>query len=156
MANPFPIVFEESLPAFVIASTAQATITELTSPPPMPFPPVLTPASSIRSDQPWGVRVEWQTSGSLSSLLAGDWEVTVYIDRMGGAPFTLPGNVQTTPLVALNPANYTVDFTFPAGAVPAGAYRMAITVTMRGPAPGHVPGPIGGIGDGPLLQFYSA
>ena len=27
---------------------------------------------------------------------------------------------------------------------------------MRGPAPGFVPGPIGGVGDGPLLQFYNA
>ena len=32
----------------------------------------------------------------------------------------------------------------------------AVTVTMRGPAPGFVPGPIGGVGDGPLLQFYNA
>jgi len=102
------------------------------------------------------VQVKWSTNGPLSPLLAGSWEVTVYMDRMGGAPFTLPGNVQSTALVATSPANYTVNFAFPAGAVPAGAYRMAITITMRGPAPGFVPGPVGGVGDGPLLQFYSA
>lgn len=154
MANPFPIAFEEGLPSFEIPSAAEATVFELPGGGPFPASPV--PVNSIRSDQPWGLRVAWTTQGALSPLLAGTWEVTVYLDRLGSGPFSVPGNVQTTALLATNPAGYTVDFGFAAGLVPAGAYRMAVTVTMRGPAPGLVPGPIGGIGDGPLLQFYNA
>lgn len=154
MANPFTVIVEEGLPLFDVAPTAVATVSELPSG--GPFPPVLNPVHSIRSDQTWGVQVKWATHGPLSPLLAGSWEVTVYMDRMGGGSFALPGNVQSTALVATSPANYTVNFTFPAGVVPAGAYRMAITITMRGPGPGFVPGPVGGVGDGPLLQFYNA
>jgi len=152
MANPFTIIVEDGLPLFDVAPSATATVFEL--PATGPFPAVVTPVHSIGPTQGWGVRVRWSTSGALSPLLAGDWVVTLYMDRMGGGPFSVPGSQQTTPLIAATPQAYEVDFSFPAGAIPAGAYRLAVTITMRGPAPGHVPGPLGGVGDGPLLQFY--
>ena len=154
MANPFPIILEEGLPDFVIPDTAHATVVELTSPGTFPASP--NPIDRIRSTQAWGVRTTWQTGGPLSSFLAGEWVVTVYLERMGGGEFSLPGNVKTEALVATDPRTYVVDMAFAAGTVPAGAYKIAVTVTMRGPAPGFVPGPIGGVGDGPLLQFYNA
>lgn len=151
MANPFTVSIEEGLPLFgVIAPVATATVTELAGT--GPFPASLNPVHSIRSDQAWGVRVQWSTGGALGPLLSGTWNVTVYLDRMSGGAH--PPVVQTAPVSPTNPATYTVDIPFAAGAVSAGAYRIAVTITMTGPS--GVPAPLGGVGDGPLLQFYNA
>lgn len=151
MANPFIISIEEGLPLFgVVAPVATATVTEL--PGTGVFPASLNPVHSIRSDQAWGVRVQWSTGGALGPLLSGNWNVTVYLDRMAGGAHTPV--VQSKPVQSTDPAHYVVDIPFAAGAVPAGAYRMAVTITMTGPT--GVPAPIGGVGDGPLLQFYDA
>ncbi|MEN9398239.1 MAG: hypothetical protein RLZ81_2769 [Pseudomonadota bacterium] len=153
MANPFAIEFEEGFIPFSIPATAQALVTEV--PVGMPFPPNPNPNNCIRTSQGWGVQVKWDTSGPLGNFLAGDWVVTVYLEKMGSGEFAdlLPLSV---PLVATDPHSYSVNLPFGPGSVGPGAYKIAVTVTMRGPAPGNVPGPIAGVGDGPLLQFYDA
>lgn len=155
MANPFAIEFEEGFIPFSIPATAQALVTEV--PVGMPFPPNPNPNNCIRTSQGWGVQVKWDTAGPLGSFLAGDWVVTVYLEKMGtGEASALAGDFIVTPLVATDPHSYSVNLTFAPESVEPGAYKIAVTVTMRGPAPGNVPGPIAGVGDGPLLQFYKA
>jgi hypothetical protein len=146
MANPFAIDFEENLPGFVIPGTATATVTEVGG---------TTPIYCIKTSQAWGVNVTWQTGGALTPFMAGDFHVTVYLEKMGsGESADLPS--LSVPLVAVDPHTYNASLSFAAGVVPDGAYKVAVTVTMHGPAPGFVPGPVAGVGDGPLLQFYTA
>lgn len=146
MANPFSIEFEENLPGFVIPGTATATVTEVGG---------TAPIFCIKTSQAWGVNVTWQTGGPLTPFMAGDFHVTVYLEKMGSGESTdLPA--LSVPLVAVDPHTYNASLSFAAGSVPDGAYKVAVTVTMHGPAPGFVPGPVAGVGDGPLLQFYTA
>lgn len=147
MANPFDIVFEEDLPGFVIPGTATATVTEVGG---------TAPIYCIKTSQPWGVNVTWQTGGPLTPFMAGDFLVTVYLEKMGGGEFGALPALPPVPLVAVDPHTYNATLSVPAGSVPEGAYKIAVTVTMHGPAPGFVPGPVAGVGDGPLLQFYNA
>ena len=148
MANPFAIEFEENLPGFVIPGTATATVTEVGG---------TAPIYCIKTSQKWGVNVTWQTGGPLTPFMAGDFLVTVYLEKMGGGEIgILPGSTLPVPLVAEDPHTYNASLTFDADSVPAGAYKVAVTVTMHGPAPGFVPGPVAGVGEGPLLQFYKA
>lgn len=152
MANPFAIDFEEGFPVFNIPATATATVTEVG--PGGVFPATPNPIACIRRNQNWGVQVTWSTSGSMGWFMGGQWVVTVYLEQMGtGEISMLSGSTVSTPLVAADPYTYTVNLAFPpASAPPAGAYKIAVTVTMQGP--GGVPGPVAGTGEGPLLQFY--
>ena len=147
--NPFHLDFEEILPLFSVAPS-ENTVFE--GPAPVPFPDATpVPVTSIRIDQQWGVRFKWETQGNLNWLMAGTWELTVYLERMGGGEFNLPGGTKNIAFVSA-PNTYTEDLTFPAGSVPEGAYRIVTTVTMKGPS--GFRGPIGAIGDGPVIQFY--
>jgi hypothetical protein len=117
-----------------------------------PFP---APATHIRTDQEWSVGFSWETLGSLNYLMAGTWELTVYLEEMGGGEFALPLNVNTIPFVS-GPSPYALAFAFAfdfaAGVVPEGAYRVVTTVDMIGP--GGFQGPISAVGEGPILRFY--
>jgi hypothetical protein len=97
------------------------------------------------------VGFEWETVGPLNYLMAGTWELTVYLEQMGLGEFSLPLNVDTIPFVSA-PTVYGFAFSFPAGAVPEGAYRVVTTVDMIGP--GGFQGPISAVGEGPILRFY--
>ena len=149
MANPFPLEFEELLHHFAVTG-GQCTVYE--GPAPAPFPDVTpTPISSIRTDQSWGVAVEWTTTGPLNHLMHGDWELICYLEQMGVGEFALPGNTNIVSFVpAPNP--YSHVFSFGPGTVPAGAYRIVLTVTMMGHS--GYRGPIAAIGEGPVIQFY--
>ena len=151
MANPFPLEFEEILNHFFVVQ-AQCTLFE--GPAPAPFPDnTPDPLSNIRLDQAWGVTFEWRTLGALNFLMAGDWELTVYLERMGGGEFTLPNNSQSVAFVSA-PNTYAEVIDFPAGAVvDEGAYRVVTTVNLRGPT--GFQGPIAAVGEGPIANFYA-
>jgi hypothetical protein len=48
------------------------------------------------------------------------------------------------------PKNYTTNLTFPPMAE--GVYKLVALITMKGPL--GVPGPIAGMGEGPMVTFY--
>ena len=150
MANPFPLEFEELAPFFSVAHK-QCTVYE--GPAPSPFPDVTpTPITNIRLDQAWGVTFHWHTLGALNYLVAGTWQLAVYLEEMGGGEFNLPGNVTNIPFVSA-PHTYTHVFGFGPGAVThEGAYRIVTTVDMAGP--GGYQGPISAVGEGPIVKFY--
>lgn len=150
MANPFPLEFEELLPLFG-AGNSQCAVVE--GPAPAPFPTgAVAPISNIRLDQAWAVTFDWETIGPLNYLMSGEWELTVYLEQMGGGEFDLPNNTVKIPFVSA-PNAYSYVFNFPAGAVAEeGAYRVVTTVDMAGP--GGYQGPISAVGEGAILRFY--
>ena len=149
MSNPFPLVLEENLPFFNLTG---GTCTVYEGAAPAPFPDVTpAPINNIRTDQPWGMAVTWTTSGVLNHLLAGNWILTCYMEQMGGAEFSLPGNTYTVPFVSA-PHTYNHVFHYSPGTCPPGAYRVVMTAAMAGPA--GYRGPVAAVGEGPLLQFY--
>jgi len=150
MANPFTLQFEELAPYFEVTH-GRCAVYE--GPAPAPFPDVTpTPISNIRLDQAWGVTFHWHTLGALNYLVAGTWQLAVYLEEMGGGEFHLPGNVTTIPFVSA-PEVYTHVFSFGPGAVTReGAYRIVTTVDMSGPT--GYQGPISAVGEGPIIKFY--
>lgn len=150
MANPFPLEFEELAPFFSV-SDHSCTLLEAPAPPPFPdWTP--TPINNIRLDQAWAVSFNWRTHGALNYLVAGTWELAVYLEEMGGGEFSLPGNMTTIPFVS-QPHAYSHTFAFAPGAVVReGAYRLVTTVDMSGPT--GFQGPISAVGEGPIVKFY--
>lgn len=149
--NPFILEFEELLPFFSVSGpggNGQCLVTEGPAPSFGNPPP---PATHIRTDQEWFVRFEWETLGPLNYLMAGTWELTVYLEQMGMGEFSLPLNTAIEPFVSA-PTVYDTAFNFAAGVVPEGAYRIVTTVDMIGP--GGFQGPISAVGEGPILRFY--
>ena len=150
MANPFPLEFEELAPFFQIQH-GRCTVYEGPAPSPFPQNPA-TPINNIRLDQAWGVTFHWHTLGALNYLVAGTWELTVYLEEMGVGEINLPGNTMTIPFVSA-PHLYTHVFPFAPNVVSReGAYRLVTTVDMRGPT--GYQGPISAVGEGPLIRFY--
>lgn len=151
MANPFPLQFEELIPLFHVTPGSRCTVIEGPAPPDFPD---LTPGpiSSIRLDQNWAVTFEWQTLGELNYLMAGEWQLSVYLEQMGGGEFHLPNNTKTIAYQS-SPANYVDAFSFPAGTVDReGAFKLVTTVDMVGPT--GYQGPISAVGEGPIIRFY--
>lgn len=112
--------------------------------------PTMNPTSIIRTDQDWGVKFNWKTDGGLNHLLAGRFQLQVLLEKMG------PGEGPAIPAKQIqfqsHPHEYNETISVPAGLVQSGAYKLVATLTMRGP--GGVPGPIAGIAEGPVIQFY--
>lgn len=154
MANPFTLEFEELAPLFgVTGPGGNGLCAVYEGPAPSPFPDTTpTPITSIRLDQNWGVTFRWRTTGPLNFLMAGTWQLAVYLEEMGGGEFSLPGNTTVIPFVSA-PTPYNHVFNFGAGVVTReGAYRVVTTVDMSGP--GGYQGPISGVGEGPIVKFY--
>jgi hypothetical protein len=95
----------------------------------------------------------WTTQGPLNYLMAGTWELVVYLEQMGVGEYSLPAAYgQRSVACHSQPYTYSVDMAVPAGVVPEGAYQVVTTVKMKGP--GGFGGPISGVGNGPILEFY--
>ena len=142
----FAIDFEEDLPGFVIPGSGFATFVEAATPGSTP-----APARSIRNDQAWRVDVTFQTGGPMSCLIEGSWDITVYLEGYGAQAPELQKCINV-PFNRGNPGTQGATLNWAAGEVPAGAYRTAVTVTMRSPS--GCPVACAGVGDSALLQFY--
>ncbi|MBK8905966.1 MAG: hypothetical protein IPM53_32605 [Anaerolineaceae bacterium] len=114
------------------------------------------PSTIIRTDQSWAVNVSWQTTGLTTGMIAGNWHLHCYLERIGpGADLDLvdPADhiIPLTP--GTSPVNYFVHFDVPAGAVAAGLYQLVVSMTYLEPT--GAPGPMAGFVEGPMLQFYT-
>jgi hypothetical protein len=149
MSNPFDLAFEEYLPIFGVKDGA-CRVEEGPVPPPFDEPPT-APINTIRLDQDWAVQFKWETTGLLNYLMAGKWQLTVYLEEMGGGEFNLPGNTHELTFES-KPHTYNYVFNFAAGSVPEGAYRIVTTIDMVGLS--GYQGPISAVGEGPIIRFY--
>ena len=115
--------------------------------------PALSPATNIQTDQSCHLRFRWATQGTLNYVMSGTWKVQVFLERMGGAEFSLPlaHSVNTEPFVA-QPQPYVCDIDIPGNTVPAGVYRIVATLTLKGDT--GVPAPLAAFADLGIVQFY--
>lgn len=137
------IITETLLLPFGYTGTIDATESAIVDP----------PANIIRLSEAWEVKFDWTTTGALNFLMAGSWNLEVFLEKMGGGEFTLAGATASEPFVSA-PNHYVKVINFAAGSVPVGLYRATAIMQMAGP--GGVLGPIVGHSDLGLLQFYSA
>jgi hypothetical protein len=116
------------------------------------------PTTIIRTDQPWHVHVQWDTSGSHTGMIGGTWHLHIYLETIGpGDDLELfdedPLNEHDIPLTpGPSPRHYHYHPDVPAGKVPPGAYKLALTLTYTDLA--NNPGPMAGYWEGPIIQFY--
>jgi hypothetical protein len=134
-----PMTSEEMLPWFSIQG--ECDVYEV---------PSWNPATVIRTDQDWGVKFHWKTTGGLNHLLAGKFCLQVLLEKYG------PQEGPTIPVKECQfesrPFEYNETIQVPAGLVRAGVYKLVAVLTMKGPL--GVPGPVAGMAEGPLLNFY--
>lgn len=143
------------------SGTISATVHEHTGPGDPPSPPI----TIIRSNNPWAVNVNWQTSGIANGMITGNWHLHVYLESIGpGDDLDLidpaPGD-HVKPLVpALGSSSYFVHFDVRSmqqmGVVipPAGRlYKLVVSLTYIEPT--GSPGPVAAFVEGPTLQFYN-
>lgn len=140
--------FETPLPpGFFDVNITTATVREYGGP---------NPITIIRTNQRWDVQIEWQTSGFIKSWVAGNWHLTVYLESMGpGDDHALVDpNEAVIPLLP-PPTDHLYKYhpDFNAGVVPAGVYKLILTITYTDPA-GN-PGEMAGYWEGPIIQFHS-
>ncbi len=113
------------------------------------------PTTIIRTNQPWHVHVEWDTTGMLTGMITGNWDLHLYLESVGSGPevdLTDP-NEHIIPLSpGPSPRHYHFHPDVAAGAVPAGPYRLALTLTYTDAT--GTPGPMAGYWEGPIIQFY--
>ena len=142
-----------------------------------PFPPALfagtitavahehggvAPASIIRTDQSWAVNVSWQTTGGVTSMIAGSWHLHIYLESIGpGDDLDLTDAIAPGHIIPLtpgpSPVDYFVHVDILAGTVTAplagSLYKLAVTLTYFDAT--GAPGPMAAFEEGPLLQFYN-
>jgi hypothetical protein len=143
---------EELLPWF--GWTASASVYEGKEP---QEPYVTSPTSIIQTHQPWCVCFDWKTWGSLTYNQCGKWVLEVLLEQMGKAEFSLSDvypAANTSVAYQSKPYTYHHCIEFPPNIVPAGVYRLVVTISMISPS--GRPCPIAAFGDCGLLRFYES
>lgn len=112
------------------------------------------PATIIKNDEGWQVKFSFTASGTLTSFINGKYRLAVYLQKLDGGGFELPGNsiiVQMQP--SITPVTYNHVISFAPNVVPAGSYRLFVAITIKDLF-GN-PGPATCYGEGSILQFYN-
>jgi hypothetical protein len=147
------------LPSFLFDYTGTVSAYECATTPPNP------PSNIVRTSDCWIVEFDWTTTGLLNAGLSGEWKLEVFLEQMGHGELTtlLPADTQKT--IVFNPGNLTSTtppehhfnekFTFAAGKIPAGLYRVTTVITaVLGVSPSVSPAPLAGFADLGLVQFF--
>lgn len=120
--------------------------------------PDARPATVIRTDQEWGVRVHWDLRGQLAPFIHGRWSLHLYLEPVGNGPGRklepyLPSSI---PIDPCGGGEYDFDFRVRPGTVKTehcfSPYRLVFMITYL--TESGRPGPIAGFVEGPVLQFY--
>ena len=122
--------------------------------------PAYPPTNTIRTDQPWGVTVKWEMDGALVTWLNANFQIQVFLERMGpGADYALPivtvnslAGVLTNPLTAPE-RNYSVNVNVAPGAVAIGIYRVVVALHLFDDGTGN-PTPIAGFADCGFIDIF--
>jgi hypothetical protein len=112
----------------------------------------------IRTDQQWGIHVEWEMCGSLAEWLNDEFHVQAFAEGMGNAApdYDLAEVVMPTLKGSWNPMTgkrcYSVDIVGPTFAP--GTYDMTVTVQLY-EGESHAPAPVAGFAECEKVQFYN-
>jgi hypothetical protein len=110
----------------------------------------------IRTDQQWGIRLEWKMCGDLAEWLSDEFHVTGFINTDSGEPrsYPLPEVVVPTLDGAWNPVErkrtYSVDLSGPT--VPAGTYKVTVRLQLY-EGESHTTVPVGGFAKCAEIMF---
>jgi hypothetical protein len=126
--------------------TGSAEVYEETSP--------RSPTTIIRRDQAWKVEFDWRSVGSLNHMIAGTWNLRVYLEQMGAPEFNLPAAANVAIVPNLTSSSYNRDILIPTNTVPTDLYKLVTSITCKNPL--DQPDPIAGFAERPLVQFYDA
>jgi len=131
----------------------------------------------IRTDQEWQVTVNWALRGTMLDQrwldIQGKWLLKAYLEGWGKDAEEIDRDGDTVGGIEVDPAptivkagslglndpletewQYVETFTFPAGSIKPGTYKLALTVTYVDDA--GVPGPMAGfIEHADMLQIYN-
>ncbi len=117
------------------------------------------PATLIRSDQDWGVHVQWTMTGNLVQNLDEEFRVTLFLEDLSPAD----QDVQLGPyLQRTNPTGaggatteiYQVDIRALAGQVRVGLYKPNVLIQLFD-APGTgAPWPVAAFAELPIINIY--
>jgi hypothetical protein len=129
----------------------------------------VAPTNIIRTDQNWGVKIEWFLKGSLVPFICGYWCVSLHFESMGspiGPDFNEDEFDLKTYELKLDPckkldeygrAVYDYEFKVPAYTIKpehcGRPYKVVTSVTYKTIC--NKPGPMAGFVEGPMIQFYS-
>ena len=115
------------------------------------------PTTIIRTDQEWGVKVDWFIEGTLTEYICGYWCVRVSLESIGEGP-ERSWEYKNIRLDPCGDGKYYHDFKFDPGVITADycstPYKLVVTVTYLTEC--YKPGPIAGIVELPIVQFYHA
>lgn len=100
--------------------------------------PVYTPTNVIRSDQNWGVEVNWEVHGPLATWLDAEFRISVFLESMGPGPeYSLaPVCVHTKSVpVGANASGeaqrvYNANVDVNAGNVQNGVYKVLVVIQL--------------------------
>lgn len=121
--------------------------------------PQFLPKNVIRSDQNWGIKVDWEVEGALVDWLDATFHVTAHLESIGPGPeYTLPTIEVPTLSVPLSggPAakrEYSQNIDIAPGEVQAGIYKIVTTLQLYEAASGN-PTPVAGFVEGGMIQIF--
>jgi hypothetical protein len=118
----------------------------------------------IRTDQDWGVKVDWEMKGVLALFLNEEFQVRFFLESMGPGqeyqlPVPLPARVSTLAAVldmTVPSRTYSETITIDHTTTPIapGTYKLTITLQLFDSSTG-TPYPVAGFVEGPMVQFYN-
>ncbi len=110
--------------------------------------------SIIQTDQEITFNFKWGCAGILVQSLCGNWNVQVYLEKMGSDEYDLPNAVVHIPFVPVSGHSYDVNIVVRPNVIPSGLYRAVAAITLV--SEHGKPLPVAGFADFGLLQFYVA
>lgn len=123
--------------------------------------PIFPPSNVIRSDQTWGIHVDWEVHGPLVEWLDAEFRVSVFLESIGTGPeYDLPPvNISTlsVPVVIDGAGNKTRTYSTNVIVAPAqvqpGIYKIATTLQLFEKATGN-PTPVAGFYEGRMIHIF--
>ena len=140
----------EVLPAGYNVSNFIATVHEHTTP--------TAPATVIRTNQTWGVKVHFETSGALSNFLPGTWHIGIYLESIGPGQEIQAAFLHVPLTPGPDPVVYDIDVDVAAGLISVPNHQtrpFKLVTTVSYMWPNGDPGPMAGYLEGPIVQFYN-
>ena len=129
------------------------------------------PVTLIRTDQKWGITVNWELDGPNAAIVNGEFRVRAFLERMGvGTDLALPMNAPKPYLTVNAYSNWTadphdpnmhlyhVDISAPDTVpfVPPGVYKITTLVQLyTGQEPLGTPMAVAGFVELPMIEIYA-
>ncbi len=117
------------------------------------------PATLIRSDQDWGVHVQWTMTGNLVQNLDEEFCVTLYLEDLSPADKDIqlgPIAQRTNPTGSTGPTMevYQLNIKARAGQVPVGLYKPSVLIQLFDVPGTGAPWPVAAFAELPIINIY--